>query len=71
MSPKRVLIFALVFISLAAIYFVMETPNGKRNKKEQPEFLFTDFKMKNAAVIKVKSTEKGEFVLTKKKKTGM
>jgi len=36
MSPKRVLIFALVFISLAAIYFVMETPNGKRNKKNSP-----------------------------------
>jgi len=69
MSPKKVLIFALVFISLAAIYIFMETPNGKRDKKEQPGFLFEGFKMESAALVKVKSAEKGEFVLTRNEKS--
>jgi hypothetical protein len=67
MNFKRVLLFAVVFISLAAIYFFMETSVGKRNKKEGPKLLFPELKIKKAALIKIKSTEKGEFVLTKAK----
>ncbi len=65
MDFKRVLIFAAVFISLAAIYFFMEPPKRKSNKAEQPGLLFPEFKMQNAALIEVKSAEKGNFVLTK------
>jgi hypothetical protein len=67
MNFKRVLLFAVVFISLAAIYFFMETSVGKRNKKEGPKLLFPELKIEKAALIKIKSTEKGEFVLTKAK----
>lgn len=67
MKFKKVLLFAVVFISLAAIYFFMETSVGKRNKKEGPKLLFPELKIEKAALIKVKSTEKGEFILTKAK----
>jgi len=67
MNFKRVLLFAVVFISLAAIYFFMETSVGKRNKKEGPKLLFPELKIEKASLIKVKSTEKGEFILTKAK----
>ena len=67
MDFKRVLIFGAVFISLAAIYFFMETPDRKSDGTEQPEFLFPGFNMKNAALIEVKSAEKGKFVLTRSK----
>ena len=67
MNFKRVLLFAVVFISLAAIYFFMETSVGKRNKKEGSKLLFPELKFEKAALIKIKSTEKGEFVLTKAK----
>ncbi len=40
---------------------------GKRNKKEGPKLLFPELKIEKAALIKIKSTEKGEFVLTKAK----
>ena len=67
MNFKRVLLFAVVFISLAAIYFFMETSVGKRNKKEGLKLLFPGLKIEKSALIKVKSTEKGEFILTKAK----
>ena len=67
MNFKRVLLFAVVFISLAAIYFFMETSVGKRNKNEGPKLLFPELKIEKVALIKVKSTEKGEFILTKLK----
>lgn len=67
MNFKRVLLFAAVFISLAAIYFFMETSAGKRSKKEGSKLLFPEIEVEKAALIKVKSTEKGEFTLTKVK----
>ena len=67
MKFKKVLLFAVIFISLTAIYFFMETSVGKRNKKEGPKLLFPELKIEKAALIKVKSTEKGEFILTKAK----
>jgi hypothetical protein len=67
MSFKRVLLFGIVFISLAAIYFFMETSVGEKSKKEGPKLLFPELKTENAVSIELKNPEKGDFVLTKAK----
>lgn len=65
MSSRKVLIFAAVFICLAAIYIFLETPVGKKGHQQAPKPLFPQFKMENAATIKVTGPENGSFVLSR------
>ncbi len=65
MNLKKTIFFAALLGFLLLVFYLIETPQKKTNKQEQPLFI-VGFDKTAAAVIAVKSKDKGEVQLQKK-----